>query len=110
MLLLCKIIIYLLFSVFPKKILIINNVNSLMEHTDLLSIDDQLVALSLHLAMEAAVGGVVLEHVDLLRNKRVRWRGELFRLFTEMVTPDKSKRDEQRDDTTWKVESQHRVT
>lgn len=30
-------------------------------------IDDQLVTLNLDLTMEAAVGGVILEHVDLKR-------------------------------------------
>lgn len=36
-----------------------------MEHGDLVSVDDQLVTLSLDLAVEAAMGGVILEHVDL---------------------------------------------
>lgn len=36
-----------------------------MEDSDFVSIDDQLVALNLDLTLEAAVGGVVLEHVDL---------------------------------------------
>lgn len=39
--------------------------NSLVENGDGMSIDDQLATLSLHLALEAAVGGVILEHVDL---------------------------------------------
>lgn len=36
-----------------------------MEHSDFVSIDDQFVTLSLDLTLEAAVGGVILEHVDL---------------------------------------------
>lgn len=36
-----------------------------MENGDGMSIDDQLATLSLHFTLEAAVGGVVLEHVDL---------------------------------------------
>lgn len=39
--------------------------DSLVEHGDLVSVDDQLVTLSLDLAVEAAMGGVILEHVDL---------------------------------------------
>lgn len=38
-----------------------------MEHSDLVSIDDQLVALSFDLTMVAAMGRVILEHVDLKR-------------------------------------------
>lgn len=36
-----------------------------MENGDGMSIDDQLATLSLHLTLVAAVGGVILEHVDL---------------------------------------------
>lgn len=36
-----------------------------MENGDFLSIDDQLVTLNPDLALEAAMGGVILEHVDL---------------------------------------------
>lgn len=36
-----------------------------MENADFLSIDDQLVTLNLDLTLEAAVGGVIFEHVDL---------------------------------------------
>ena len=36
-----------------------------MEDADLVSINDKLVSFSLNLTMEAAVGGVILEHVDL---------------------------------------------
>lgn len=41
--------------------------NSLVENSDFMSIDDQLVTLNLDLTLEATVGGVVLEHVDLER-------------------------------------------
>lgn len=41
--------------------------NLLVENSDFVSIDDQLVSLNLHLAFVAAVGGVILEHVDLER-------------------------------------------
>lgn len=49
-----------------------------MENGDGMSIDDQLATLSLHLTLVAAVGGVILEHVDLevwkeARSPR-RWR------------------------------------
>lgn len=37
----------------------------LVENGDGMSVDDQLAALGLHLALVAAVGGVILEHVDL---------------------------------------------
>lgn len=36
-----------------------------MENCDFMPIDDQLVTLNLHLTLVAAVGGVILEHVDL---------------------------------------------
>lgn len=36
-----------------------------LEHRDFLSIDDQLAAIVTDLAMVTAVGGVILEHVDL---------------------------------------------
>ena len=39
--------------------------DSLVEHADLVSVDDQLVTLDLDLTVETSVGGVVLEHVDL---------------------------------------------
>lgn len=35
-----------------------------------MSIDDQLATLSLHLTLVAAVGGVILEHVDLKMEER----------------------------------------
>ena len=35
-----------------------------MEHSDFVSIDDQLATLSLDLTVETSVGGVILEHVD----------------------------------------------
>ncbi len=36
-----------------------------MENGDFMSIDDQLVTLNLDLTLVAAMGGVILEHVDL---------------------------------------------
>lgn len=36
-----------------------------MENSDFMSIDDQLITLNVDLPLVAAVGGVVLEHVDL---------------------------------------------
>lgn len=45
--------------------------DSLVEHGDLVSIDDQLVALDLDLALVAAVCGVILEHVDLERGRNM---------------------------------------
>lgn len=44
--------------------------NSLVEHSDFVSIDDQLATLSLDLTMETSVGGVILEHVDLWNKGR----------------------------------------
>ena len=44
-------------------------VSSLMEDSDLVSINDKLVSLNLDLTVEAAVSGVILEHVDLERQK-----------------------------------------
>lgn len=41
--------------------------NSLMEYSDFVSIDDQLVTLNLDLTLVAAVCGVIFEHVDLKR-------------------------------------------
>lgn len=41
-----------------------------MEHSDFVSIDDQLATLSLDLTMETSVGGVILEHVDLWNKGR----------------------------------------
>lgn len=46
-------------------------------------IDDQLVTLNLDLTLEAAVGGVILEHVDLKRKCKENNR----------MTADKSRRD-----------------
>ena len=43
--------------------------DSLVEHADLVSVDDQLVTLDLDLTVETSVGGVVLEHVDLRENE-----------------------------------------
>lgn len=43
-----------------------------MENGDGMSIDDQLATLSLHLTLVAAVGGVILEHVDLKIWKNAR--------------------------------------
>lgn len=40
-----------------------------MEDCDLVSIDDQLVTLNLDLTVVAAVGRVILEHVDLQKRK-----------------------------------------
>ena len=40
-----------------------------MENRDFMSIDDELVALNLDFSMVAAVGGVILEHVDLKEEK-----------------------------------------
>ena len=45
--------------------------NSLVEHSDFVSIDDQLATLSLDLTVETSVGGVILEHVDLKREEEV---------------------------------------
>lgn len=49
-----------------------------MENGDGMSIDDQLATLGLHLTLVAAMGGVILEHVDLEVWKEVRsprrWR------------------------------------
>lgn len=45
--------------------------DSLVENGDGMSIDDQLATLGLHLTLEAAVGGVILEHVDLKGWKKV---------------------------------------
>lgn len=42
-------------------------VHSLVEDTDLMTIDDQLASLCLDLTLVGTVGGVVLEHVDLGR-------------------------------------------
>lgn len=36
-----------------------------MEDCDLVSVDDEFATLSLDLTLEAAVSGVILEHVDL---------------------------------------------
>lgn len=38
-----------------------------MENCDFMSINDQLVTLLLDLTLVATVGGVILEHVDLIR-------------------------------------------
>lgn len=38
-----------------------------MEDCDFVSINDQLVSLGLDLTFEAAVSGIILEHVDLKR-------------------------------------------
>ena len=43
--------------------------DSLVEHADLVSVDDQLVTLDFDLTVETSVGGVVLEHVDLRENE-----------------------------------------
>lgn len=40
-----------------------------MENSDFMSVDDKFVALNLDFAMVAAVGGVILEHVDLKKEK-----------------------------------------
>ena len=47
-----------------------HQVSSLVENCDFMSIDDQVVTLSLDLTVEATVGGVILEHVDLKK----RWK------------------------------------
>ena len=44
-------------------------VASLVENADFMSIDDELVTLNLDFALEAAVGGVIIEHVDLKEEK-----------------------------------------
>lgn len=45
-------------------------VNSLMEDCDFVSIDDQLVSLGLDLTMVAAVSRIILKHVHLKRPER----------------------------------------
>lgn len=54
------------------ELCVIKLMNSLVEHSDFVSIDDQLATLSLDLTMETSVGGVILEHVDLKREKERR--------------------------------------
>ena len=44
----------------------------LSEDSDLVALDDELAVASLDLALEAAVDGVVLEHVDLYSRRTVR--------------------------------------
>ena len=61
-------------------------VDSLVENADFMSIDDELVTLNLDFALEAAVGGVILEHVDL---KEEKWRCQ----FWLNVMDDKHRRD-----------------
>lgn len=39
--------------------------NSLVENGDFMSIDEQMATLGLDLSLVAAVGGVILEHIDL---------------------------------------------
>lgn len=59
-----------------------------MEHSDFVSIDDQLVALYLNLSMVTTVGRVILEHVDLWeREERRRMEAEIMRGGVEPRRP-----------------------